>query len=104
MSSASEVCHRVAQLPIQFNKKNCPFNFIEAYLPTSNHTDKKVDLVLEDIDNLYNSNKAHYNIIIGDCKAKIRSSWAQETCRGLFRYGARNERGDTLSTSVKDNA
>ena len=63
------ISDRVAQLTIKINSKY-HLNIIQAYLPTSSHTNEEVDTVYEEIDNLVNNNKAYYNIVMGDFNAK----------------------------------
>ena len=47
---------RVAQLTIKINSKY-HLSIIQAYLPTSSHTNEEVDTVYEEIDNLVNNTK-----------------------------------------------
>ena len=48
----------------------------------------------DDLNTTLNSNKAHYNIIMGNFNAKIGQG--NEDCVGKFGYGERNERGEDL--------
>ena len=63
VTSFKGISDRVAQLTIKINSKY-HLNIIQAYLPTSNHTNEEVDTVYKEIDNLVNNNKAYYNIVM----------------------------------------
>ena len=85
----------MAQLTIKVNTKY-KINIIQAYLPTSSHSDEDVDAVYEDLDKLINNSKAHINIIMGDFNAKVGSTIQRRPCIGPFGLGTRNSRGDSL--------
>ena len=67
---------------------------IQVYAPTSRSSQEELDNFYDDIYNTLNTNKAHYNIIMGDLNAKIGQG--NEECVGKFGYGERNERGEDL--------
>ena len=91
----------MAQLTIKINSKY-HLNIIQAYLPTSGHTNEEVDGVYEEIGNLVNNNKAYYNIVIGDFNTKIGQGNVSELSTGPYGLGTRNARGDSLiSFSVR---
>ena len=58
VTSFQGISDGVAQLTIKINSKYY-LNIIQAYLPTSSHTNEEVDTVYEEIDNLVNNNKSH---------------------------------------------
>lgn len=95
IKSFKGVSDRVAQITIKINKKY-HLNAIMAYLPTGSHTDEECEAVYEEIEQLFTTSTAHYNIIMGDFNAKIGSAKSGESCVGHFGYGNRNHRGDTL--------
>lgn len=94
VTSFTGVSDRVAQLTIKINNKY-HLNVIQAYLPTSSHTDEEVEAVYEDIDNLI-INKAQFNIIMGDFNAKVGLGDPCESSTGPYGLGTRNTRGDSL--------
>ena len=67
---------------------------IQVYAPTSRSSQEELDNFYDDIYNPLNTNKAHYNITVGDLNAKIGHE--NEECVGKFGYGERNERGEDL--------
>ena len=85
---------RIAQLTLKVNK-NHHINIIQAYLPTSAHSDADVDAVYEDIEEMLSKHRAKYNIVLGDFNAKIGTG-NTELCTGKFGLGTRNDRGDML--------
>ena len=70
VTSFKGISDRVAQLTIKINSKY-HLNIIQAYLPTSSHTNEEVDTVYEEIDNLVNNKKPYYNIVMGDFNTKL---------------------------------
>jgi exonuclease III len=95
VTSFKGVSDRVAQLTIRINSKY-HLNIIQVYMPTSSHTDEEIDAVYEDVDNLINNNRAHFNVIMGDFNAKIGIGDPSESSTGSFGSGTRNSRGDSL--------
>ena len=95
VTSFKGISDRVAQLTIKISSKY-HLNIIQAYLPTSSHTNEEVDTVYEQIHNLVNKNKAYYNIVMGDFNAKIRQGNASELGTGPYGLGTRNAGGDSL--------
>ncbi len=95
ITSFKGVSDRVAQLTIKINGKY-HLNITQAYLPTSSHTSEEVDAVYEEIDNLVTTNKAYYNIVMGDFNAKIGLGNPSESSTGPYGLGTRNSRGDSL--------
>ena len=87
----------MAQLTIKVNGKDHS-NVIQAYLPTSSHTDEDVDIVYKEIDNVVTNEKAHYGIVMGGFNAKVGSGNKLEPRRptGPYGLGTRNTRGDSL--------
>ena len=85
----------MAELTTKINNKY-HLNIIQAYLPTSSHTNEEVDTVYEEIYNLVNNNKAYCNIVMGDFNAKIGQDNAPELGTGPYGLGIRNARGDSL--------
>ena len=89
------VSDRVAMIIIKINKRY-NIKIIQAYLPTSDHTDEEVQTVYEDIDNLMTNHKTHYTVLMGDFNAKVGIKETDETCMGNFGIGQRNDRGHQL--------
>ena len=89
VTSFKGISDRVVQLIIKINSKY-HLNIIQAYLPTSSHTNEEVDTVYEETDNLVN-NKAYYNIVMGDFNAKTGQGNASELGTGPYGLSTRND-------------
>ena len=86
----------MAQLTLKINGKY-HLNIIQAYLPTTSHTDEEVDIVYEDMDNHITNSKAHFNIIMGDFKAKVGLGEPSKSCPGAFGLGTGNSRDSLIN-------
>ena len=84
---------RVASVTLRISKRY-RLTVIQVYAPTSMSSQEELDNFYDDLYNNMNSNKAHFNIIMGDFNAKIGQG--NEDCLGKFGFGQRNERGDDL--------
>ena len=71
---------------------------INAYAPTSNPEDKKVEQFYDNIERAMADSDSKYKIITGDFSAKVDSKTKQDDFKsmGAFGIGERNERGDRL--------
>ena len=86
---------RVAELIIRINQWY-QLKCIQVYMPTSSHPNEKVEQVYEDIENIFYSDRAHFNIIIGDFSAKFGLGKCMGKCTGQYGLGERNKWGDML--------
>lgn len=87
---------RVLFITIQLNKKYS-LKIIQAYAPTSDHTEEDIECFYEDISSAIQDEKSHYTLLIGDFNAKIGSKIDEaENAVGHHGLGERNERGNTL--------
>lgn len=86
------VSDRVAMLVIKINKRYS-IKIIQAYLPTSAHSDEEVQTVYEDIDRLMADHKSQYTILMGDFNAKAGTRETGEVSFGPHGIGQRNDRG-----------
>ena len=86
---------RVAKITL---KINCRYHLdiIQAYLPTTSHTDEEVEEIYEELDDLITSSKAHYKIIMGDFNAKVGMGLPEESSTRQYGLGERNSRGECL--------
>ena len=77
VTSVEGASYMLAQLTLKINGKY-HLNIIQAYLPSTSHTDEWVDIVYEDMDILITNSKAHFNIIMGYFNAKVlhKCVWA----------------------------
>ena len=75
-----------------------PFNvnIIQAYAPTSDHSDEEVEEFYESIQNVMKHTKSgEINIVMGDWNAKVGNQHDYPVTGG-FGLGERNERGEKL--------
>ena len=96
VTSFEGVSDRLAQLTLKINGKYY-LNIIQAYLPTTSHTDEQVDIVYEDMDNHITNSKAHFTIIMGDFNAKVGSDEPSKSCTGAFGLGTGNIRDSLIN-------
>ena len=67
------------------------------YAPTSAHSDNEVEEMYEDITKaLHTTQKAHFNVVIGDFNAKVGVQPYRESIVGSYGFGSRNHRGQML--------
>lgn len=94
--SLKKISTRVICLVLKLNTRY-NIKIIQAYAPTSNHTDEEVELFYDDIRDAISGQKAHYTILCGDFNAKTGARLNDaESSLGSHGLEGRNDRGDTL--------
>ncbi|XP_022829298.1 craniofacial development protein 2-like [Spodoptera litura] len=92
----SSVSTRVAYLVIKLTKRY-NLKVIQVYAPTSTYTDEEVEEMYEDISRaLHTTQKAHFNVVMGDFNAKVGVHISGESVIGPHGFGSRNHRGQML--------
>ena len=70
---------------------------IQAYAPTSDHSEDEMEIFYDDITKALNQVTTHFTIICGDFNAKMgRKSDPTEIALGKFGSEGRNEHGEML--------
>lgn len=87
---------RVAMIVLQLNNRYS-MKIVQVYMPTTAHPDEEIEEIYEEIEELLDSCKTHYTMVIGDFNATIGSQREGEShVLGKYGVGHRNERGDRL--------
>jgi endonuclease/exonuclease/phosphatase family metal-dependent hydrolase len=90
------ISERTAMLVVKINSK-CSIKIIQAYAPTSAHSDEVVEDMYEEINELMDAVATQYTLVIGDFNAKIgKRKKGENNVMGPYGIGERNERGDRL--------
>uniref|UniRef100_A0A8D8Q762 Craniofacial development protein 2 n=1 Tax=Cacopsylla melanoneura TaxID=428564 RepID=A0A8D8Q762_9HEMI len=88
---------------LQINSSPVNTNIIQAYAPTTDHSDEEVQLMYDQIQNILKKLPKHeLNIVMGDFNAKVGKG-RDGTHIGSHGLGERNDRGDILSTFAAEN-
>ena len=86
----------VVMVVLKLNKRYS-MKVIQVYMPTSTHPDEEIEEVYEEIEELLDSCKTHYTMIMGDFNATIGIQQdGENNILGKHGVGRRNERGDGL--------
>lgn len=87
---------RVAMIVLKLNSRYS-MKIVQVYMPTSTHPDEEIEEVYEEIEELLDSCKTHYTMVMGDFNATIGLRRDGEShVLGKYGVGHRNERGDRL--------
>ncbi|XP_046976516.1 uncharacterized protein LOC124542632 [Vanessa cardui] len=92
----SSVSNRVAYLIIKLTERYS-LKVVQAYAPTSTHSDDEVEELFDDISRaLHFTTKTHYNVVMGDFNAKVGVQNCSESVVGPHGFGSRNHREQML--------
>ncbi|XP_064076267.1 craniofacial development protein 2-like [Vanessa tameamea] len=96
VTEISSVSNRVAYLIIKLTERYS-LKVVQAYAPTSTHSDDEVEEMFDDISRaLHSTTKTHYNVVMGDFNAKVGVQNCSESVVGPHGFGSRNHRGQML--------
>lgn len=93
---------RLIRLVLRLNERYT-IQIIQAYAPTQSYSDEEVEDFYEELQNLKERGKAHFQMVMGDFNARIGSRVQDDTAVGKFGYGDRDERGDRLVAFAERN-
>lgn len=91
-SVSPRVCFAILKLNQRYNIK-----IIQAYAPTSQHTDEDVENFYDEVTQAMSTFPTYFTVLAGDFNAKLgKKQTEEETSLGCHGIGERNERGHLL--------
>lgn len=102
VTDISGVSDRLAKLTLKINERY-NLDIIQVYFPTSSHSDDEIEEFYQDLQELLDSSKSHYKMVIGDFNARVGKHLTGDTMVGKFGFGDRNPRGDRLVEFAEKN-
>lgn len=97
------ISSRVIYVCLKLNRRHS-IKIIQAYAPTSTHSDEEMERFYDDVSKAMNENRTHYMMLIGDFNAKVgKKADETENAVGNFGYDHRNERGEMLLNFLHQN-